>query len=103
MTEGHENDPVTEGHGNDPVTEGHENDPVTEGESTGRPLVAVLDYGSGNVHSAVKALAAAGADARLTADRGLIDEAAGLVVPGVGAAATRPASTPRVRAGGVMH
>lgn len=49
------------------------------------PLVAVLDYGSGNVHSAVKALAAAGADARLTADRGLVADAAGLVVPGVGA------------------
>jgi len=49
------------------------------------PLVAVLDYGSGNVHSAVKALVAAGADARLTSDRGLIQDAAGLVVPGVGA------------------
>ena len=49
------------------------------------PLVAVLDYGSGNVHSAVKALVAAGADARLTADRGLIQDAAGLLVPGVGA------------------
>jgi glutamine amidotransferase len=45
----------------------------------------VLDYGSGNVHSAVKALVAAGADARLTSDRGLIQDAAGLVVPGVGA------------------
>jgi len=50
-----------------------------------RPLVAVLDYGSGNVHSAVKALDAAGADARLTADRDLVLEADGLVVPGVGA------------------
>lgn len=50
-----------------------------------KPLVAVLDYGSGNVHSAVKALVAAGADARLTSDRGLIQDAAGLVVPGVGA------------------
>ncbi|SDQ20563.1 imidazole glycerol phosphate synthase subunit HisH [Microbacterium sp. cf332] len=49
------------------------------------PLVAVLDYGSGNVHSAVKALSAAGADARLTSDRGLIRDADGLVVPGVGA------------------
>ncbi len=49
------------------------------------PLVAVLDYGSGNVHSAVKALAAAGADARLTSDRGLIADADGLLVPGVGA------------------
>ncbi|MGK3953704.1 imidazole glycerol phosphate synthase subunit HisH [Microbacterium sp. I2] len=51
----------------------------------GRPLVAVLDYGSGNVHSAVKALVAAGADARLTSDRVLVQEADGLVVPGVGA------------------
>ena len=39
---------------------------------TDAPLVAVLDYGSGNVHSAVKALSEAGADARLTKDRGLI-------------------------------
>ncbi|MEI3866281.1 imidazole glycerol phosphate synthase subunit HisH [Microbacterium sp. CCNWLW134] len=50
-----------------------------------RPLVAVLDYGSGNVHSAVKALVEAGADARLTADPGLVRDADGLVVPGVGA------------------
>ena len=50
-----------------------------------RPLVAVLDYGSGNVHSAVKALVSAGADARLTADRRLVQDADGLVVPGVGA------------------
>lgn len=50
-----------------------------------RPIVAVLDYGSGNVHSAVKALDAAGADARLTSDRGLVLDADGLVVPGVGA------------------
>ncbi|MDX2375712.1 imidazole glycerol phosphate synthase subunit HisH [Microbacterium sp. LRZ72] len=47
--------------------------------------MAVLDYGSGNVHSAVKALDAAGADARLTADPGLVRDADGLVVPGVGA------------------
>ena len=52
---------------------------------TSQPLVAVLDCGSGNVHSAVKALAAAGADARLTSDRSLVLEADGLVVPGVGA------------------
>ncbi|MEV7693961.1 imidazole glycerol phosphate synthase subunit HisH [Microbacterium sp. NPDC089189] len=52
---------------------------------TDAPVVAVLDYGSGNVHSAVKALIAAGADARLTSDRGLIQDADGLLVPGVGA------------------
>lgn len=52
---------------------------------TGAPTVAVLDYGSGNVHSAVKALQEAGADATLTSDRTTIMEADGLLVPGVGA------------------
>ncbi len=55
---------------------------------TRRPLVAVLDYGSGNVHSAVKALDAVGADARLSADPALVLEADGLFVPGVGAFAS---------------
>ena len=48
-------------------------------------LVAVLDYGIGNLRSAQKALEHVGADARLTADRGLIADAAGVVLPGVGA------------------
>jgi glutamine amidotransferase len=47
-------------------------------------LIAVLDYGIGNLHSAQKALEHMGADARLTADSGLIREAAGVVLPGVG-------------------
>ena len=47
-------------------------------------LVAVLDYGIGNLHSAQKALEKVGADARLTADPGLVREAAGVVLPGVG-------------------
>lgn len=50
-----------------------------------RPSVVVLDYGSGNVHSAAKALEAAGANVELTADRNRVAEADGLVVPGVGA------------------
>jgi imidazole glycerol-phosphate synthase subunit HisH len=50
-----------------------------------RPTVALLDYGSGNVHSAAKALEAAGAEVALTADRGAVLGADGLVVPGVGA------------------
>jgi imidazole glycerol-phosphate synthase subunit HisH len=49
------------------------------------PLVAVLDYGIGNLHSARKALEKMGADARLTADAGLIADADGVVLPGVGA------------------
>jgi glutamine amidotransferase len=50
-----------------------------------RPSVALLDYGSGNVHSAAKALELAGADVTLTADRATALAADGLVVPGVGA------------------
>lgn len=50
-----------------------------------RPSVAVLDYGSGNVHSAVRALNRAGAAAQLTRDTQTLLNADGLVVPGVGA------------------
>lgn len=49
------------------------------------PSVVVLDYGSGNIHSAIKALELAGADVELTADRRKVAEADGLLVPGVGA------------------
>jgi glutamine amidotransferase len=49
------------------------------------PLIAVLDYEIGNLRSAQKALQHVGADARLTADPGLVREAAAVVLPGVGA------------------
>ncbi len=52
---------------------------------TARPLIAVVDYGIGNLHSAQKALERGGADARLTADPAVIGAAAGVVLPGVGA------------------
>jgi glutamine amidotransferase len=45
----------------------------------------VLDYGSGNVRSAVRALERTGAHVTLTADSTAAFEADGLVVPGVGA------------------
>ncbi len=48
------------------------------------PTVVVLDYGSGNVRSAVRALERAGAQVSLTAERGQALAADGLVVPGVG-------------------
>lgn len=48
-------------------------------------LLAVLDYGIGNLRSAQKALQHVGADARLTNDRALIDDADAVVLPGVGA------------------
>ena len=50
-----------------------------------RPRVAVLDYGSGNLRSAQRALARVGADAAVTADAKAALAADGLVVPGVGA------------------
>jgi glutamine amidotransferase len=50
-----------------------------------KPLIAVLDYGIGNLRSAEKGLARVGADARLTDDREMIARADGVVLPGVGA------------------
>ena len=49
------------------------------------PRVVVLDYGSGNLRSAERALVRAGADVIVTADRHAVAESDGLVVPGVGA------------------
>ena len=50
-----------------------------------RPSVVILDYGSGNVHSAAKAVELAGAEVELTGDRTRALAADGLIVPGVGA------------------
>lgn len=50
-----------------------------------RPQIVVFDYGSGNVHSVTRALAATGAAVTLTAEPALALAADGLVVPGVGA------------------
>lgn len=47
--------------------------------------VVVLDYGSGNIRSAQRALARAGAEVEVTADFATALDADGLVVPGVGA------------------
>jgi glutamine amidotransferase len=59
--------------------------------------VVVLDYGSGNVRSAVRALERAGAEVTLTADRTAAQDADGLVVPGVGAFAACMAGLRGVR------
>ena len=52
-----------------------------------RPLtqVALLDYGAGNIRSAQRALEHVGAEVTVTTDPYVATEAAGLVVPGVGA------------------
>jgi glutamine amidotransferase len=49
------------------------------------PSVVVLDYGSGNLRSAERALARVGADVSVTDDIDKAREADGVVVPGVGA------------------
>ena len=49
------------------------------------PTVVLLDYGSGNLHSALRALERVGATVEVTADRAAVLGADGLVVPGVGA------------------
>lgn len=59
--------------------------------------VAVLDYGFGNVRSAVRALERVGADVALTSDRAAATDADGLVVPGVGAFAAVMAGLRAVR------
>jgi imidazole glycerol-phosphate synthase subunit HisH len=64
---------------------------------TGRPRVVVLDYGSGNLRSAQRALQRVGADVEVTADRRPALAADGLVVPGVGAFAPCMAGLRAVR------
>ena len=49
------------------------------------PAVVVLDYGSGNLRSVVRAAERAGADVTLTGDFQTALDADGLIVPGVGA------------------
>jgi imidazole glycerol-phosphate synthase subunit HisH len=45
----------------------------------------VIDYGSGNLRSAAKALAATGGDVRVTSDPHEVEQADRIVLPGVGA------------------
>ena len=51
--------------------------------STGGPLVAVIDYGAGNLVSIEQALTFVGARVRIAADAADLDGAAAVVVPGV--------------------
>ena len=49
-------------------------------------MIAIVDYGLGNLASVRNAFHAVGAEARVTSDPDAIREAAGVVLPGVGAA-----------------
>jgi glutamine amidotransferase len=48
-------------------------------------MIAIIDYGVGNLRSVEKALEAVGAQATVTSDPGAIGEAGRIVLPGVGA------------------
>jgi glutamine amidotransferase len=65
--------------------------------------VALLDYGSGNLRSAERALQRAGAQVELTSDPDVAREADGLVVPGVGAYAACMRGIQAVRGGEVIR
>ncbi len=49
------------------------------------PLVAVIDYGIGNIYSVQRACIKVGINAVLTSDKNLIDSADAIILPGVGA------------------
>ncbi len=51
-------------------------------------MIAILDYGSGNLRSAERAFATSGVEVVVTSDARIASEADGLVVPGVGAFAS---------------
>ncbi|MER7278779.1 imidazole glycerol phosphate synthase subunit HisH [Dactylosporangium sp. NPDC000244] len=61
--------------------------------------VVILDYGSGNLRSAERAVARVGADVEVTDDLGRAARADGLVVPGVGAYAACMAGIETLSAG----
>jgi len=61
--------------------------------------IVVLDYGSGNLRSAERAVARTGAAVTVTADLAAAADADGLVVPGVGAYAACMAGIDRLGAG----
>ena len=71
-------------------------------------MIAIVDYGVGNLRSVERALLQAGAQPRLTADNDELAASNGLVLPGVGAFAPAlrlmPAGRGGVKAGhGVRH
>ncbi|CUU55988.1 glutamine amidotransferase [Parafrankia irregularis] len=71
--------------------------------TSARPKVVVLDYGSGNLRSAERAVARVGAEVTVTADLDAARAADGLVVPGVGAYAACMAGIEAIGGGAVVH
>jgi len=65
-------------------------------DGSSRKRVVILDYGSGNIRSAQRALERAGASVTVSTDSTTAADADGLVVPGVGAFAACMAGLKRV-------
>src|SRR5262245_20108586 len=49
-------------------------------------MIAIVDYGAGNIRNVLRALSRLGYDAAITADPAAVTNAHGVVLPGVGAA-----------------
>jgi len=64
--------------------------------------VALLDYGSGNLRSAQRAVERVGADVTVTSDPKVAVDADGLLVPGVGAFAACMAGLEKVQGGRII-
>jgi len=75
---------------------------VTKAVRPPRKHVVVLDYGSGNIRSAERAVARTGVDVTVTVDRDQAFAADGLVVPGVGAFAACMAGLTDVGGQGII-
>lgn len=59
-------------------------------------MIAIIDYGAGNLRSVVNAIGRLGYEAKVTSDPGDLDDASVTVLPGVGAAADTIASLERL-------
>ncbi|OUN00578.1 MAG: imidazole glycerol phosphate synthase, glutamine amidotransferase subunit [Firmicutes bacterium ZCTH02-B6] len=62
-------------------------------------MIAIIDYGMGNLRSVEKALTYVGAEAVITQDPAVLERAAGVILPGVGAFAQAMAN---LRAAGLI-
>jgi imidazole glycerol-phosphate synthase subunit HisH len=67
------------------------------GRRLGKPAIAVVDYGAGNLTSVLKGLSAAGANPFVTGDANELFAANAIVVPGVGNFAATDAVSERMR------
>jgi len=59
-------------------------------------MLAIVDYGMGNLRSVANALECVGVEARITADPAVLADAGGVIVPGVGAFADGMANLRRL-------